>query len=118
MLDFKRASRSHKRADPWELDDELKCEECCEDKVHNVKELCVQVRLVVEAHGQKQGVYQDGSKHKVLKEWACYKRPYPILKKGVISYKKNYYYSLFWVYLVKRFLIKNFYYKILPWVKS
>ena len=56
---------------PSQLDGKLKGEEDCEDQVHNVQKGSVIFWLIVESHGQKDGVNADGPEDQVLKEWTC-----------------------------------------------
>lgn len=57
------------------FEDKLESKEDGEDQVHDVKEVCVVLGLIVEAHGQEHSVDTDGRKDGVLEEGAGHEGP-------------------------------------------
>ena len=60
---------SHLEPEGSQLEHELHGEEDSEDHVEDVQELGVQLRLLVELHGQRERVDQDHGEDGVLEHW-------------------------------------------------
>ena len=61
------------------FDDELHGKEDCEDQVHDVKKVSVDLGLIVEAHGKGNCIDKNGPKHSELEVRGSDKCPQPIM---------------------------------------